>query len=85
MADYGPVFEGFIFRSGEWAHGFGEQAKVMDVKRHFTGFGTEHNSVYLNEITDIKHLVEKIHAFFAKLIRAQEQLDLARAVFNMRK
>src|SRR5262245_42424040 len=43
MADYGPVFERLIFRSGERTHRFGEQAEVVDMQRNFPGFGAEHD------------------------------------------
>ena len=38
-----------------------------------------------DEIAQIEHLVEEIHALLAQFIRTYEQLDLASAVFNMRK
>ena len=57
----------------------------MDKQCHFSGARSNHNSRSLNEITQIKHLVEKVDLFLTKVIHTQEQLDPPVAIFDMRK
>jgi hypothetical protein len=83
MTDDGPVFERLVFCSGEGADGFGEQDEVVDVKRHLAGFGAEHDSLRLDEVADVEHLVEEVQPFLADLVGAEEQLHLAGAVLDV--
>ena len=57
----------------------------MHMQRDLARLGAEHHTRGLDKITQVKHLVEKIHAFFAQLIGAEEQLYLAAHIFDMSK
>src|SRR5215207_5285492 len=60
VADDSAVWECFVLGSGERTDGFCKQAKVVDMKRDFSCFGTEHHSLRLNEVANIEHLIEKL-------------------------
>ena len=44
----------------------------MDVKRDFAGLGAEHNARSLDEVADVEHLVEEVHALLAQLVHTEE-------------
>ena len=85
MAHEGPIFEGFILGSRERADRFSQQPELMDVKGHFSSPGAEHHPFRLDKVADVEHLVEEFQAFLAHFVQAEEQLDPARSVLDMRK
>ena len=54
------------------------------MKRHFARLRAEHDTFRLDEVTDVHHLVEEIKTFLANIVGAEEQLYLARAIFDVR-
>src|SRR5688572_31570339 len=84
MADNSAVFERFIFCCRERAYGFGKQFELVDMKRCLACLRAEHYPLRLNKIANVEHLVEKIQTLFSYLVGAKEQLNFARAVFNVR-
>src|SRR5689334_8231219 len=85
MTQDGPVFECFIFCRRERADRFGKQLEFVDMERNFTGLCAEDRSTCLNEVADIKHLIEEIQAFFANFVQTEEKLDFACAILNVGK
>ena len=83
IANDGTVFLGHILVSGQRCHRFGKQLEVVDMKRDLTRLRAEHDSRRLNKIAQVEHLVEKIHTLLAQFVDAEEQLNLAVAIFNM--
>ena len=57
----------------------------MDMERNFSGLGAKHYAASLDEVANIEHLIEEVHPFLTQVIRAEEQLHLARTVFDMSK
>ncbi len=85
VTDDCAIFKRFILGSGQRADGFGKHAEVVDMKCSFASFGTKHHSFRLNKITDVKHLIEEVEAFFSNFVGTKKKLNFAVTIFNMRK
>ncbi|MPM47145.1 hypothetical protein SDC9_93853 [bioreactor metagenome] len=75
----------FIFGSRQRGDGLGQHLKVDHQKAHLARAGAGNFTTGLDKIAQVKLSLEKIHVFFAQLIDAQKELDLASTIFNMRK
>ena len=61
-----------VFGCRQGTDGFGQHSEVADMQSGLACASTEHAARSLDEITQVKHLVEKIQAVFAQFIGAKE-------------
>ncbi len=83
VAQNRTIRQGLILGGGEGTDGLGEQLEVLHMQGNLTGLGAEHESGRLDEVADIDELVEEVDALLSEVVRAEEELHLACAVFEV--
>ena len=64
--------------------GFGQHLEILHLQAHLAGARAHHLTARLDVIADVKKVLEDRHPAIAQFVDAQEQLDPAGAVFDVR-